>query len=355
MKRVLLVLLVPVFLGCEARPGSREQAALEPPTVDERVHFQMGKQFFREYRAEEVVARYRELLAANPGDVATLNNLAWALATAADVTIRDAEQALALAEKAASLTEGKEPAPLDTLAHCYFYSGQLERAIETEEQAVRLAPMSQGYQRALALFQQAKVETAAQERLLGFTGEGSAVEVELVATPEPPRGELSAEIRSALEEAKELIAQRAWAQARARLEQVIADAPDRAPAYNYLGAVAARTGDTTGAIRFYEQALQRDPEFAAAWNNLAWLLATAKDEAFRDPLRAVASALKAVELTGSRDPDVLDTLAEAYFAAGQYQEAVGAEQKALALSSGEQEHYRRQLGRFLQALDESKR
>lgn len=357
MVRVAFLVLLVVCVGCGGWPA-REGTAPEPAVVDERVHFELGKQFFRERQADEVIPRYEGLLAANPEDVAILNNLAWSLATAADVTVRDTKRAIQLAQKAVNLSQGKEPAPLDTLGHCYFYDGQLDRAIETEEQAVALVPTSRTYQRALGSFRQAKAERAAQDRLRRFTGEGSAVVVELVAGPEPepgPEVSLPAEAQAHLEEAKRLLRHKAWTQARAELERVVALAPDYAPAYNYLGAVAARLGDPAEAIRSYEQAIQYDPQLAAAWNNLAWLLATAEKEVFRDPLRALASALKAVELTNAKEPDVLDTLAEAYFAAGRLQDAVEAEQKALALGSGDTEHYRRQLARFLAARDQSRR
>jgi tetratricopeptide (TPR) repeat protein len=172
--------------------------------------------------------------------------------------------------------------------------------------------------------------------------------------PTPPKPELPAEAQAHLDEAKKLMGEKEWERAAAELEQVVAQVPDYAPAYNYLGAVAVRSGNVARAIQLYEQAVQYDPQYAPAWNNLAWVLATAEDEAFRDPLRAVASALRAVELTGSKDPDVLDTLAEAYFAAGRFRDAVEAEQKALALG-GDTEHYRQQLARFLDALDKSAR
>ncbi len=355
MVRVPYVAALVFCVGCGGWFAKKE-ASPQPTVVDERVHFQLGKQFFREHQAEEVIGRYEELLAANPEDVATLNNLAWSLATAPDVTLRDTERAVQLARKASDLSQEKEPEPLDTLAHCYFYDGQLDLAITTEGRAAALAPGNDAYRRALATFRQAGAERAAQERLRTFTGEGSAVEVELVPGEEPepePKTTLPPEAQAHLEEAQRLLGRREWDQARTALEQIITQVPDYAPAYNYLGAVAARTGTPTEAVRFYEQAIELDPQFAPAWNNLAWLLATVEDEVHRDPLRAVASALKAVELTNSGNADMLDTLAEAYFAAGRLQEAVEAEQKALGAAGGDKAHFRRQLERFIKALDAS--
>jgi hypothetical protein len=66
-------------------------------------------------------------------------------------------------------------------------------------------------------------------------------------------------------------------------------------------------------------------------NRLAWILAaTAKDE-LRDGKAAVEKAKRAVELTKSMDPYVLDTLACAYAAAGNFPEAVATQEKVIAL------------------------
>jgi tetratricopeptide (TPR) repeat protein len=362
-RRFLLAATVLLAAGCAGSPA--REAPPKRRVVSEQVHFELGKQFFREHQAKEVIARYEELLAANPEDEATLNNLAWCLASSPDVTLRDTKRAIQLAQKAVDLSRGREPGPLDTLARCYFADGQLDKAIETEGEAAALAPSNAAYQQALASHRQAKAEAEAQARLRRFTGEGSAVEVELApAATKAPERQLPASAQAHLEEARRLLGEKEWDRARAELQQVVAEVPDCAPAYNYLGAVSAHSGDVPGAIRLYEQAIQYDPQFAPAWNNLAWVLATAGDEVFRDPLRAVASALRAVELTRSKDPDILDTLAEAYFAAGRLQDAVEAEQKALSLDAGARqpdagargagtEHYRRQLARFLEALDKS--
>jgi len=347
MYRVVLVCVLAFCAGCGSRFG--QKAPNQSTAVDERVHFELGQQFYRERQSEAVYQQYDQLLAENPDDVATLNNLAWVLVTTPDLSRRNPKRAVQLAQKAVELSGGRVASTFDTLAHAYFYNGELEKAIETEGRAVQLAPTEGKYQAALRGFRRAKGQAETQKRLRSFTGSPAGIELEQPAPPEAP---LSADAQARLAKARELMGSKSWAEARAELELVIDAAPDYAPAYNYLGAVASRTGDIVGAIRFYEQATQKDPAFAAAWNNLAWILATAKDEVFRDPLRAVASALQAVELTRSEDPDFLDTLAEAYFAAGRYQDAVQAEQKALALTGGD-EQLRRQLERFLRARDAS--
>jgi len=85
------------------------------------------------------------------------------------------------------------------------------------------------------------------------------------------------------------------------------------------------------AIRAYQQALRLEPDAAEAHNNLAWLYATCEDPKFRDPRAALDHAQHAVELTEWKQGDFIDTLAEAHFANGDYQQAVEIQKKALAL------------------------
>ena len=70
----------------------------------------------------------------------------------------------------------------------------------------------------------------------------------------------------------------------------------------------------------------------AAYNDLAWLLATTPNDSFRNGKQAVEFALKASQLTNQKSPTVLDTLAAAYAELGNFEEAVNSENKALTFS-----------------------
>jgi membrane associated rhomboid family serine protease/tetratricopeptide (TPR) repeat protein len=85
------------------------------------------------------------------------------------------------------------------------------------------------------------------------------------------------------------------------------------------------------AINNYQQALRLAPDLAEAHNNLAWLYATCDDPKYRDPKAALDHAQRAVILTQWKEGEFIDTLAEAYFANGDYQQAVETQKKALAL------------------------
>jgi len=91
------------------------------------------------------------------------------------------------------------------------------------------------------------------------------------------------------------------------------------------------------AIDHYQQALRLSPNLALAHNNLAWLYATAEDPKFRNAEAALDHARRAVALTAWRQPDFIDTLAEALYANGSYDEAVKTEARALQLAPDNRE------------------
>jgi len=98
------------------------------------------------------------------------------------------------------------------------------------------------------------------------------------------------------------------------------------------------------AVQHYKQALQIGPQSAESHNNLAWLYATCEDSKWRDPPAALEHARRAVELTQWKEPGFIDTLAEANYASGSYQEAVRIQSRALQLDPQDpelQEHMAR--------------
>jgi Flp pilus assembly protein TadD len=92
-------------------------------------------------------------------------------------------------------------------------------------------------------------------------------------------------------------------------------------------------GRYTEAIRYYHAALKAKPDQAVIMNNLAWLLASCPDAAFRNGPEAVRLATRACELTGYAKPLLIGTLAAAQAEAGDFPAAIATAERAAALAT----------------------
>jgi Tfp pilus assembly protein PilF len=108
--------------------------------------------------------------------------------------------------------------------------------------------------------------------------------------------------------------------------------PDYANALGNLGTALAASGQRADAISAYRRAIAVDSGHVPSHAGLAWLLATAADDAIRDPEEAVRLAERAATLTSRAEPGVLDVLAAAYAARGEYERALSTLEAAASLS-----------------------
>ncbi len=100
------------------------------------------------------------------------------------------------------------------------------------------------------------------------------------------------------------------------------------------------------AIETGEIALGLDRLDGQTLNNLAWVYATSPSSEIKDYARAKEYAKRAVELTNRQNASYLDTLAEAYFGAGEGGLAIETSYEALRLESGKVRYLDNQLKRF---------
>lgn len=128
------------------------------------------------------------------------------------------------------------------------------------------------------------------------------------------------------------------------LKREIQSRPGNITLYMNLAMLYHKTGDEKESARIYEEILRLDPSNHVALNNLAWILATARDRTLRDYPRALELARKAVSL--KRSPVYLDTLAEAYFVNGNSEMAIKTIKEAISISKENREYYENQLRRF---------
>jgi TPR repeat protein len=127
--------------------------------------------------------------------------------------------------------------------------------------------------------------------------------------------------------------------------------------YEKGGSGAAK--DVKKAAFWYGQAAQEsaaDPPNPDVLNNVAWALATSSETGVRSPAAALEYAQKAVAAEqGHPRPHILDTLAEAYYINGRYDEAVKTEKNAIDLAPEvEKGDYQKSLERYQLALTGSK-
>jgi tetratricopeptide (TPR) repeat protein len=119
-------------------------------------------------------------------------------------------------------------------------------------------------------------------------------------------------------------------------ESVRCEPSDARTRTNLAEALAAK-GQLAEAIQQYTESLRLEPGQVEVHNNLAWILATARNDGIRNGAEAVRLARRAAEMSGDKNPVILDTLAAAYAEAGGFQDAVQTAQKAaqLAQQSGQ--------------------
>ncbi len=105
-----------------------------------------------------------------------------------------------------------------------------------------------------------------------------------------------------------------------------------ADAHNNLGVALLLVGRTAEGIGHLRQAARYRPRWTVPLATLAWVLATHPDNSIRDPAEARWIAERAISL-GGEDPELLNTLAAAYAAAGAFEQAVLTIENAIALAT----------------------
>jgi len=101
------------------------------------------------------------------------------------------------------------------------------------------------------------------------------------------------------------------------------------------GDLQADMGHYGEALADYARTIELDFEFAHAYRNGAWLLATCPNERYRDPGNAVLGARQALEYGYGERHIALDTLAAALASNGQFDEAIATVTEAVDLAPEE--------------------
>jgi tetratricopeptide (TPR) repeat protein len=132
--------------------------------------------------------------------------------------------------------------------------------------------------------------------------------------------------------------------------RAIEEFPRYAVAHANRGYAREKLGEFEAALADYSEARRLEPDLLSAYTDAAWVLATCRDEKFRDSAKAVELAEHARSKSPNPSADLFDILAAAYAAAGRFDDAVAAAEKASELAPPEDrkpiidrlEGYRRQ-------------
>lgn len=124
--------------------------------------------------------------------------------------------------------------------------------------------------------------------------------------------------------------------------------PDHFMALKNLGTTLYKSANIAEAVKYWERAVKTRPGAANLLNSLAWIMATSKDPALRNPPRAVELSQQACDIIEFKKPAYLDTLAVAYGADKQFSKAIETAQKAIQIAreSGDNELAERIEGRL---------
>jgi tetratricopeptide (TPR) repeat protein len=110
---------------------------LMPDYVEAHTH--LGNAFLLRREFPRAIAEYETTLRLLPRSIPAHNNLAWLLATCADVSLRNGPRAVELATTAVQLSGRKDPQMLRTLGAAYATNGQIRLAVTTAQDASLMA------------------------------------------------------------------------------------------------------------------------------------------------------------------------------------------------------------------------
>jgi Tfp pilus assembly protein PilF len=110
---------------------------LRPDNVEARAN--LGQLLSNRGQASEAADQFVEVLALRSDHAQALSGLAWIRATAGDPALRNADEAIRLAERAAAITRQRDVTAIDALAAAYASAGRYDEAVRAASAGLALA------------------------------------------------------------------------------------------------------------------------------------------------------------------------------------------------------------------------
>ena len=153
-----------------------------------------------------------------------------------------------------------------------------------------------------------------------------------------------------------LVQAKRYAEAVPLLESLASESPKDSHAHLWLAHALVRVRRPEEAVTHYRTALRLQPDSLLAMNELAWLLATHSKASIRSPKESLTLAQRATQNAGNAsNPAILDTLAAAQAATGDFASAIKTAEQALTLAKeAKNEHLIKALTRRLKIYLQSR-
>jgi tetratricopeptide (TPR) repeat protein len=124
----------------EAVSHYREAVRIRPDAAE--IHASLASALAKLGRLDEAIVHYRRALQLEPDLPAALVDLSWILSASSRPDVKAPREAVGLAERAAEITNYKDPTVLETLAVAYAASERLQDAVRAAEMALDAAERS---------------------------------------------------------------------------------------------------------------------------------------------------------------------------------------------------------------------
>ncbi len=289
---------------------SHYKRALEIEPDSFRTHDNLGIVLFMQGKLDEGISHFRQSLQLRPTSASTHYNLGRALQFQGKL-----EEAIEHYRQALQLKPDFADVHIN-LGIALKYQGKLEEAIEHYRQALQISPNfalahnNLGY----ALAEQGKLEEAIRHYHQALRIEAN------YAKAHNNLGNALCRIGQ-LEEGIQ------------HYRQALQIEPDFFTVHYNLGRALVSTNKYDEALKHFREAMRLRPDWPAPLEAIARILVTRSEPEERDVSQAIELGERAAALSRYQDAKVLDTLAEAYAAAGRFDRAVETAQAALALAT----------------------
>jgi tetratricopeptide (TPR) repeat protein len=302
------ILLASLGKPTEAVAEFNQALEISPGYADTRNN--LGRLLLEQHRVPEAITQFQAAIEINPAFAEAHSNLGYAYGAQGHL-----DQAIT-EYRAAIDADPKYAHAYNNLGLALASQGKLDAAIKNFARAALLEP---NYASAEANLGRALLEKGWPADAIPYLKKA------LDLGPE------SAEVHTSLGLAMAQSGQ--FADAIPHFRRALALAPGMDEARYYLGQALIMSGQAREGLAQWHDALRKEPDNLQLLNDTAWMLATARDASLRNGAEALTLAQHAVQLSGSRQPEFLATLAASYAETGQFAQALEAEQHAADLAA----------------------